>query len=499
MTTKTFWKTHLWDNLGFADLDIEEYTRRTTAVQLGFFTAISGVIYSLIYVWLGFPAMALSATIYVALFSLALIYLTLTRNFNVYKYVQLGLILLAPLANHIIVGGFVESSIVILASFITPVIALTFVTRKTAQLFFYLFIVVVLVGGAWDLLRVAPILRLPPAVITLFFTSNIITICVIIYLLIDSFLKKQEELRTELRQSLDALRTTQTQLIQSEKMASLGELTAGIAHEIQNPLNFVNNFSDVSVELLDELREEQDETIRDELLTDLRQNLHKISHHGGRASSIVKGMLEHSRTSTGQRVLTDLNALADEYLRLAYHGLRAKDKGFNCELKTGFDQQMPRIKTVPQDVGRVLLNLFTNAFYAVQQRQKRTASNQQVGSPGGLKDYQPIVTVSTRFISQPDHPNVEPSNRPEGDTSLARPTGLGAGVIEVRVIDNGIGIPDAVKAKIFQPFFTTKPTGEGTGLGLSLAYDIITKGHSGTLEVESREGEGTTFIIKLSA
>lgn len=463
MTINTFWKRYLWDNLGFANLDIEEYTRRTTAVQLGFFTAISGVFYSLIYVWLGFPAMALSATSYVGLFSLALIYLTLTRNFNVYKYVQLGLILLVPLANHVIVGGFVDSSTVILASFITPVIALTFVTRKTARLFFYFFIVVILAGGAWDLLSGTPISHLPGAVVTLFFTSNIITICVIIYLLIDSFLKKQEELRTELRQSLDTLRTTQTQLIQSEKMASLGELTAGIAHEIQNPLNFVNNFSDVSVELLDELREEQDATIRDELLTDLKQNLHKISHHGGRASSIVKGMLEHSRTSTGQREPTDLNALADEYLRLAYHGLRAKDKTFNAQFSTDLDASLGLVSVVPQDLGRVLLNLFTNAFYAVQQRQKQSGS---ATSPS----YQPTVRVETRCAD---------------------------GQAQIQIIDNGTGIPESAKQKIFQPFFTTKPTGEGTGLGLSLAYDIVTKGHGGTLTVESREGEGAEFIIKL--
>ncbi|MFD2932465.1 ATP-binding protein [Spirosoma flavum] len=273
--------------------------------------------------------------------------------------------------------------------------------------------------------------------------------------------------KEELEQALVELKATQGQLIQSEKMASLGELTAGIAHEIQNPLNFVNNFSEVSIELLDELATEQNKTDRDlgletELLTDLKQNLQKISHHGGRASSIVKGMLQHSRASNGQREPTDLNALCDEYLRLAYHGLRAKDKTFNAYFSTDLDTSLGQVSMIPQDMGRVLLNLFTNAFYAVQQRQKEA----------GTLEYKPTVTVSTRCAD---------------------------GQAEVTVSDNGTGIPKAVQQKIFQPFFTTKPTGEGTGLGLSMAYDIVTKGHNGTLEMESKEGEGTTFIITLPA
>ncbi|RSK36019.1 sensor histidine kinase [Hymenobacter metallilatus] len=271
----------------------------------------------------------------------------------------------------------------------------------------------------------------------------------------------------ELQHALEELKTTQAQLIQAEKMASLGELTAGIAHEIQNPLNFVTNFSDVSAELVAELEEEQQRPDRDpeleaELLADLRQNLQKITHHGQRAASIVRGMLEHSRASTGERQPTDLNTLADEYLRLAYHGLRAKDKTFNATLDSHFDPNLPKINAVAQDLGRVLLNLFTNAFYAVQKRKEQ-----------GEAGYAPTVTVATRRL--PD------------------------GAVEVRVRDNGTGIPDGVRQKIFQPFFTTKPTGEGTGLGLSLSYDIVTKGHGGTLEVESVEGQGTEFSIILPA
>ncbi len=272
------------------------------------------------------------------------------------------------------------------------------------------------------------------------------------------------EQRTKAENALTELKATQTQLVQKEKMASLGELTAGIAHEIQNPLNFVNNFSEVSAELVTELEEEQHKPDRDtdleaELLVDLKQNLQKIHHHGGRASAIVKGMLEHSRSSTGEKRPTDLNALADEYLKIAYHGLRAKDKDFNAELVTDFGSGFGLIEMAPQEIGRVLLNLYNNAFYAVQQKQKL--------APAG---YQPTVTVSTTQLN---------------------------GHTQIRVSDNGTGIPDSVKAKIFQPFFTTKPTGEGTGLGLSLSYDIITKGHRGTLTVESQEGEGTTFVIQL--
>ena len=278
--------------------------------------------------------------------------------------------------------------------------------------------------------------------------------------------------KEELEVALSELKATQNQLIHSEKMASLGELTAGIAHEIQNPLNFVNNFSEVSIELIDELSDEQTKAERDlglesELLTDLKQNLQKISHHGGRASSIVKGMLQHSRKSTGQREPTDVNALCDEYLRLAYHGLRAKDKSFNAILDTNFDASLGQVSLIPQDIGRVLLNLFTNAFYAVQQRQK-----QEGPAVDGKPIYRPTVAVSTHCA----------------DAHAV-----------IIVGDNGTGMSEEIQQKIFQPFFTTKPTGEGTGLGLSLAYDIVTKGHNGTLAVESKEGEGTKFVLTIPA
>ena len=269
-----------------------------------------------------------------------------------------------------------------------------------------------------------------------------------------------------LDQSLTELRTTQDQLIQREKLASLGELTAGVAHEIQNPLNFVNNFSDVSVDLLTELEEEQirpaaerDLELEVELLTDIKPNIGKISHHGKRAASIVRGMLQHSRASTGQREPTDLNALTDEYLRLAYHGLRASNKSFEVSLVTQFDADLPPVPVVPPGIGRVLMNLFSNAFHAVQARTENKTG-----------PYLPTVTVCTEWA---------------GTT------------VQIRVRDNGTGVADEVRDKIFQPFFTTKPTGKGTGLGLSLSYDIVTKGHGGTISVQSTPGEFSEFVVSL--
>ena len=265
----------------------------------------------------------------------------------------------------------------------------------------------------------------------------------------------------EIRQTLENLKATQSQLIQSEKMASLGELTAGIAHEIQNPLNFVNNFSEVNKELLIEMNEEIEKGNLEEVKSiakDVTENEEKINHHGKRADAIVKGMLQHSRSSSSKKEPTDINALADEYLRLAYHGLRAKDKSFNASMKTDFDETLEKINVIPQDIGRVILNLITNAFYVVNEKKK-----------SGIENYEPKVTVSTKMLNDK---------------------------VEIKVADNGNGIPQKVLDKIFQPFFTTKPTGQGTGLGLSLSYDIV-KVHSGELIVETKEGEGTIFSVIL--
>jgi len=275
----------------------------------------------------------------------------------------------------------------------------------------------------------------------------------------NKLLKKQ---KADIETAMARIKLTQTQLIQSEKMASLGELTAGIAHEIQNPLNFVNNFSEVNTELIDEMEQEiekGDLAGIKAIALDIKENEKKINMHGKRADFIVKGMLQHSRTSTGEKQLTNINVLADEFLKLSYHGLRAKDKSFNAELITNFDEKLPRVNIAQQDIGRVLLNLFNNAFYAVNQKQKAAGTG-----------YKPEVTVST---------SAEKNN------------------LIITVKDNGNGIPQNIVDKIYQPFFTTKPTGEGTGLGLSLSYDIVVKGHGGSIQVNSVEGQGSEFIIQL--
>jgi signal transduction histidine kinase len=274
--------------------------------------------------------------------------------------------------------------------------------------------------------------------------------------------KAIEEANAALEKSLNELKATQQQLIQSEKMASLGELTAGIAHEIQNPLNFVNNFAEVNTELVNELKQEVEFGNVDEVNTianEIKGNNEKIAFHGKRADSIVKGMLQHSRTSTGKKEMTDINALTDEFLRLSYHGLRAKDKSFNAAMETNFDYSIDKIEIIPQDIGRVLLNLFNNAFYSVNEKKKEL---------NGL--YEPKIFVSTERKNDK---------------------------LEIVVRDNGNGISQKLVDKIYQPFFTTKPTGEGTGLGLSLSYDIITKSHNGEIKVESKEGEYALFKIIL--
>jgi len=285
-------------------------------------------------------------------------------------------------------------------------------------------------------------------------------IVIAIFLFINS--RRKQKSKQKIESAYNQLKATQSQLIQSEKMASLGELTAGIAHEIQNPLNFVNNFSEVNTELIQEMKDEIEKGNLDEvkaLANDIADNEQKINHHGKRADAIVKGMLQHSRISNGTRESTDINALADEYLRLAYHGLRAKDKSFNATMKTDFDPSIGNINIIPQDMGRVILNLITNAFYAVTEKKRQHPES-----------YEPIVSVITKKI---------------GNKVL------------ISVKDNGNGVSKSVLDKIFQPFFTTKPSGQGTGLGLSMSYEIITKAHGGELKVDTKEGEGAVFTIIL--
>jgi len=273
--------------------------------------------------------------------------------------------------------------------------------------------------------------------------------------------RHKQKAKTKIEKAYSELKATQAQLIQSEKMASLGELTAGIAHEIQNPLNFVTNFSELNSELITEMKLEIDKgNIQGVkyIAADIEENEQKIIQHGKRADAIVKSMLQHSRTSSGQKEPTDINALADEYLRLSYHGLRAKDNNFNAEIKTDFDSSIGKINIIPQDIGRVMLNLINNAFYAVSEKKKQSGDG-----------YESSISLSTKKLN---------------------------GMVEIKVADNGSGIPQKILDKIFQPFFTTKPPGQGTGLGLSLAYDIV-KAHGGEIKAETKEGEGTEFIIYL--
>jgi signal transduction histidine kinase len=284
-------------------------------------------------------------------------------------------------------------------------------------------------------------------------------------LLLTSQKNEIEQQKKQVEESMERLQSTQSQLVQAEKMASLGELTAGIAHEIQNPLNFVNNFAEINTELIDELKKEIEPAgiiSANELVEDIKANSEKITHHGNRADAIVKSMLQHSRKTSAQKELTDINALCDEYMRLFYHGLRAKDKSFNAEYDTKFDTNLPLISVIPQDIGRVILNLINNAFYAVNARQKMEQDS----------GYKPLVTLTTSK---------------QGDQ------------VVIEVADNGTGMPEQVKEKIFQPFFTTKPTGEGTGLGSSLSYDIVTKGHGGSINVSTSTNQGTVFSVQLPA
>ncbi len=297
---------------------------------------------------------------------------------------------------------------------------------------------------------------------------------------VNEWKQKNEELERiikektkDLKESLENLKATQAQLIHSEKMASLGQLTAGIAHEIKNPLNFVNNFSEVSKELLEEMNEELNNKNYDlavEIAGDVSQNLNKILHHGKRADGIVKGMLQHSRSNSSKKEPVEVNSFVDEYLRLAYHGLRAKDKSFNAKLETNFDEKAEKLWVVPQELGRVVLNLVTNAFYAVRERKTLRQAQGKFRQGHVENSYEPTVWVSTHRKNE---------------------------VIEIKIRDNGIGIPEEIKDKIFQPFFTTKPTGQGTGLGLSLSYDIV-KAHGGEIKMETEVNKGSLFIIQFS-
>ncbi len=364
-------------------------------------------------------------------------------------------------------GGGLESPSTA-ALFLIPAIAMLLVERKVAAVWLVISIVAVFFlyyyektyGQLPELYDVSKRAN--------YLLNGIVGMMVCIFTIILTIAREKNLYHDILVNINEELKISQNRLILSEKLASLGELTAGIAHEIQNPLNFVTNFSELSIDLMKDIQEEigKESVDRDyvkDLMFDLANNQEKINQHGKRASSIVKGMLEHSRSGTGAKQMTNINGIIKEFLPLSFHGKRAKDINFNSDFRMDLDKNLPQTNVVPQEIGRVLVNLFNNAFYTVHQR----ASDYK----GFYADtYSPLVFVTTKH---------------NGNT------------IEIRVKDNGYGIPEANKSKIFQPFFTTKPSGEGTGLGLSLAYDIITKGHGGTLEVESEDGVGSEFVILL--
>ena len=430
------YKARLAKIFAYSNMEEEEIQRRSILIMLVGLTSFFGLIYSFIYVFLGVSKAMTAIILYIGFSMLNLLLYYLTKRYNIFRNAQLTGILLFPTLTHVLNGGFDQSSVVVLAAMLSPLGALMFHSTKTARLFFFFFIAVVLVSTLVDIFYPLQRIDIPNQIRMIFYFFNIVIITSISFFLLLKFVDDNESFKSILKdknselskekikveKALDELRLTQKQLIHNEKMASLGELTAGIAHEIQNPLNFVNNFSDVSAELLEELKEEIEKKNFNEVKTlseNVIQNLEKILHHGKRAESIVKGMLLHSHSNSGQKEPTDINALCEEYLRLSYHGFRAKDKSFSSDYKLEADETLPKISVVTQDIGRVLLNLINNAFYAVASR----------ASASEDANYKPFVIITTSY-----------SKFPSGDSE-----------VEVKVQDNGNGIPDSVKGKIFQP------------------------------------------------
>ncbi len=457
---------------GPADTD-EVRLQKTLLVASTLLMAPAGILWGAIYLYFDEPLAASIPLSYSAASFVSTIIFAVVHRFRWFRFSQLLFSLLLPFLLMLALGGFANSSAVVLWSLTAPLGALVFADRRQA-LWWFLAYVSLVVGGIAMEGYVRPTNNLPPAVVTVFFMLNISGTSVVVFILLHYFVGQKNHAmmlvgkkHRELDEAYNELKTTQAQLIHSEKMASLGQLTAGIAHEIQNPLNFVNNFAALSADLAQELAEELDRhearqvaEVREDLadiLADLQANAERINQHGQRADGIVRRMMQHASGATGEREPTDVNASLDEYVNLAYHGKRAQQTGFTCEIDRDYDGDVGTVSLVPQEMGRVFLNLLGNAFDAVQEHAAKI-------------DGSPTVKVSTRLVD---------------------------GKIEIRVSDNGPGIPTDIEDKIFEPFFTTKPTGSGMGLGLSLSYDIVTQGHGGTLTVESKAGEGATFVITL--
>ena len=472
------YKEKLASVFGYSSCSDEERQRRSILIILVGLTSFAGLIYSVIYVFLGVSQAMIAIQIYIgfSLINLALYYFY--KNYNFFRNVQLVAILLFPTLTHILIGGFEQSSVVVLSAMMSPLGALMFHTPKRAKVFFMLFVLMLFLSVIIDLFIPVARIDIPKDIRIVFYFLNIVIITSISFFLLLKFVSDNEEFKMELKsknlelseekqrveETLAELKITQNQLIQHEKLASLGQLTAGIAHEIKNPLNFINNFSELSLELIDEVFEEMNKPDNKNavenitaILEDVKQNLQKVYKHGSRADSIVKSMLMHSRGSTGEKVLTALNTVVSENMTLSFHSMRANKNPYNVSLEISRDESIGMVPLIAEDFSRVIINLCNNAFDAM--REKLTHS----------EGYIPKLRVTT-------------------STS-------GSKVI-IQIADNGPGIPEHIKDKIMQPFFTTKKGTEGTGLGLSITHDII-EVHGGELRVDTKEGEGAEFTIIL--
>jgi signal transduction histidine kinase len=472
------YKEKLASVFGYSSYSDEERQRRSILIILVGLTSFAGLIYSVIYVFLGVSQAMIAIQIYIgfSLINLALYYFY--KNYNFFRNVQLLAILLFPTLTHILIGGFEQSSVVVLSAMMSPLGALMFHTPKRAKVFFMLFVLMVFLSVIIDLFIPIARIDIPKDVRIVFYFLNIVIITSISFFLLLKFVSDNEEFKMELKsknlelseekqrveETLAELKTTQNQLIQHEKLASLGQLTAGIAHEIKNPLNFINNFSELSLELIDEVFDELKKPDNKDatenitaLLGDVKLNLQKVYKHGSRADSIVKSMLMHSRGSTGEKVLTALNTMVSENMTLSFHSMRANKNPYNVSLEISLDESIGMVPLIAEDFSRVIINLCNNAFDAMREKLAHS------------EGYIPKLRVTT-------------------STS-------GSKVI-IQIADNGPGIPEHIKDKIMQPFFTTKKGTEGTGLGLSITHDII-EVHGGELKVDSIEGEGAEFTIIL--
>jgi len=465
---------------GYSSFDEEEQQQRSILILLVGLTSLAGLVYSLIYLMLG-VSHAISAIVFYigfSIFNLTLYFFN--KNYNLFRNIQLVAILLFPTLTHILNGGFEQSSVVVLAAMLSPLGALMFHTPKSAKVFFYLFVLMVLLSALLDLFVPITRIEIPKEVRMVFYFFTIVFITSISFFLLLKFVMDNEKFKQLLKaknvelseekqrveETLTELKRTQSQLIQHEKLASLGQLTAGIAHEIKNPLNFVNNFSELSIEMIDEVFEELEKPDPKEalenitlILQDVKNNLQKVYKHGTRADRIVKSMLMHSRGSTGQKVPTALNSLISENVTLSFHSMRANKNPYNVSLDINLDENIGLVQLIAEDFSRVIINLCNNAFDAMREKLSHS------------EGYIPKLSVSSRMVDNQ---------------------------VTIQIADNGPGIPDDIKDKILQPFFTTKKGTEGTGLGLSITHDII-KVHDGEIEIESVEGEGATFTISIPA